>query len=82
MWRKLPRGSQMRRLALLGLLTTSISGCGMAGAFNACRVIPLPEYDAVKSALIVGQIHAAPAELQRFALDAVALRDAVRACRE
>lgn len=81
MWSKLPSGSQMRRLALPGLLTSLLTGCLGAGPFNACRAIPVPEYGLEKSAVIAGQIRAAPAELQGFALDAVALRDAVRACR-
>lgn len=78
---RLRSGSPMRRLALLGLLTISLTGCAGASPFNACRTIPLPEYGLEKSAVIAGQIRAAPAELQGFALDAVALRDAVKACR-
>lgn len=78
---RLRSGSPTRRLALLGLLTISLTGCQGGNPFNACRAIPLPEYGLEKSAAIAGQIKAAPAELQGFALDAVALRDAVRACR-
>ena len=78
---RLRNGSPTRRLALLGLLTLLTSGCAGASPFNPCRTIPLPEYGIEKSAVIAGQIRASPPELQGFALDAVALRDAVRACR-
>ncbi len=78
---RLQSGSRTRRLTLLGLLTISLTGCAGASPFNPCRTIPLPEYGLEKSAVIAGQIKAAPAELQGFALDAVALRDAVRAGR-
>lgn len=70
----------MRRLALLGLSTIWISGCSQA-AISSCRTIPLPAYDSTLEAKIVAQMRQAPLELQRFSLDHVALRDAVRACR-
>lgn len=78
MWSRLPSVSLMRRLALPVMLTSLLSGCITVGN---CSTIPLVEYEQAKAEVIVGQIQKAPAELQRFALDAVALRDAVRACR-
>ncbi len=68
----------MPLLLTLMLLST---GCQRADGSSICRVLPLVEYPHDRSVIIGGQIKAAPAELQRFALDAVELRDAVRACR-
>lgn len=73
-------GSRLRGTLLLLTLTPLLSGCLTAGS-SSCKILPLVEYDRERSAAIVRQIQAAPLELQRFSLDAVALRDAVRACR-
>ncbi len=70
----------MLRLALLGLLTISISGC-KAVVISDCRLLPFRVYESTVEQRIVSQMRSAPPELQRFALDAVELRDAVRACR-
>lgn len=71
-------GSRRRPWMPLVLLTTSLSACQTAGS---CKAIPLVEYDHARSVVIASQIQSSPPELQGFALDAVALRDAVRACR-
>ena len=80
MWSRLPSGSQMRRLALPGLLTIWISGCSPA-VISSCRTIPLPAYAPPFEAAVVAQMRETGPELRQFALDAVALRDAVRGCR-
>lgn len=77
---RLASGSRMRAMALLGLLTISISGCKAAG-ISDCRLLPLRTYEPAVEQKIVAQMRQAPPELQRFALDAVELRDSVRACR-
>lgn len=77
---RLASGSRMRAMALLGLLTISISGCKTA-VISDCRLLPLRAYEPAVEARIVQQMREAGPDLQRFALDAVELRDAVRACR-
>lgn len=72
-------GSRLRGMLPLLTLAPLLSACWTTG--SPCRLLPLVEYDRERSAVIVRQIQASPPELQRFALDAVELRDAVRACR-
>lgn len=74
-------GSRLRGMLLLLTLTPLLAGCWTTGGLSSCKLLPLVEYDRERSVAIVRQIHAAPSELQRFALDAVELRDSVRACR-
>lgn len=74
------RGLPMLRLLLLGLSTIWISGCQTAVVSN-CRTIPLPSYEPAFERQVVQQMRSTGPELRQFALDAVALRDAVRACR-
>lgn len=74
-------GSRLRGITLLLTLAPLLGGCLTTGSRSDCKLLPLVEYDHERSAAIVRQIQASPAELQRFALDAVELRDAVRACR-
>ena len=74
-----PSGSRLRGMLPLLTLTPLLGGCWTTG--SPCNLLPLVEYDRERSAAIVRQIQQAPPELQRFSLDAVALRDAVRACR-
>jgi len=76
---RMPSGSRLRAMPLLLMLTPLLGGCWTTA--SPCRLLPLVEYPKERAAVIVRQIQAAPAELQRFALDAVELRDAVRACR-
>ncbi len=77
----MPSGSRLRGMLPLLMLTPLLSGCLEAVSYNGCRTLPLIEYPQEGAVVIVQQIQQAPAELQRFALDAVELRDAVRACR-
>ncbi len=72
-------GSRLRGMLPLLTLAPLLSACWTTG--NPCKLLPLVEYDRERSAAIVRQIQASPPELQRFALDAVELRDSVRACR-
>lgn len=74
-------GSRLRGMLPLVLSTILLTGCSGASLFNGCRALPLVEYPQEKAQVIVQQIRQAPPELQRFALDAVELRDAVRGCR-
>jgi hypothetical protein len=76
-----PSGSRARGMLLPLLLTSWLSACSQASLSDSCRLLPLVEYPQDRALVIARQIQAAPAELQRFALDAVELRDSVRACR-
>lgn len=48
---------------------------------GSCSSLSVREYSDAEQLVIVGQIKAAPAELQGFALGATKLRGQVRACR-
>ena len=68
-------------MPLLILLASCATGSSGGSHSDSCRLLPLVEYPQDRALVIVSQIEQAPPELQRFALDAVELRDAVRACR-
>ena len=80
MWSRTPSGSRLPWKLPLVMLALLSSGC-QSRVISDCRLLPLVEYDRERSLTIARQIQQAPPELQRFSLDAVALRDAVRACR-
>ena len=69
-------------MPLLILLASCATGSSGAGGSDSCRLLPLEEYDRETTLTVLRQIEQAPPELQRFALDAVELRDAARACRK
>lgn len=58
-----------------------LSGCGAGSHSDSCKLLPLVEYGPERTARIVEQAKVAGEDLQRFFVDAVQLRDAVRACR-
>ncbi len=80
MWSRTPSGSRLPSKLPLVMLLSLLSGCQSA-VVSDCKLLPLVEYDHDRSLTIARQIQASPPELQRFSLDAVTLRDAVRACR-
>lgn len=76
-----PSGSRLPWMPLLALSALLLSGCSAAAVFNGCRTLPLRSYPADQEQRILAQAQAAGPDLQAFFVDAVELRDAVRACR-
>jgi PBP1b-binding outer membrane lipoprotein LpoB len=78
---RMPSGSRLPWKALLVLSAMLLTGCGGAVGSSSCRTLPLRSYEPAQEQRIVDQARVAGLDLQAFFLDAVALRDAVRACR-
>jgi PBP1b-binding outer membrane lipoprotein LpoB len=78
---RMPSGSRLPWKALLVLSAMLLTGCSGAVAFNGCKTLPLRSYEPAQEQRIVDQVMVAGPDLQAFFVDAVALRDAVRACR-
>ena len=82
MWKQ-AGGLRILNLALLVTVTTLCAGCATGAGSDACDLIPLRVYDAGFNQRLAGEVETADAGAAwpEAVADYIALRDAVRACR-